>query len=272
MRFVRSGSAELAVDDTHANGPALVGLHAGVTDRRMWAPQVEALRETHRVITYDRRGFGETRLPPPAEREAYARVDDLRAVMDAQGVDRAVLMGCSQGGRVAIDMALAHPDRVRALVLVACAVSGAPEAAPFAPDVLARITAAEAAERRGDLAALNELEAQLWLDGPAQPAGRVGGPLRELFLAMNAIALANGSAGEERAAPSAWERLEALSVPTLVVWGPLDFPHIDVRLRELVRRVPGARAVVIDGSAHFPNLEQPERFNRALMTFLEALR
>ena len=272
-RFVRSGSAELCVEDSQTGGDPVVCLHAGVTDRRMWRPQFDALATTHRMVAFDRRGFGETRLPPLAAREAFSHVDDGIAVLDALGIDQAVLMGCSQGGRIAIDIALAQPQRVRALVLVACSISGAPSDAdgPFSPVVNQRIADFEAAEKRGDQALMNELEAQFWLDGPEAPAGRVGGGLRELFLAMNAIPLASGSPGEATPPPDAWSRLPEIRVPVLVVWGTLDFAHIATRMRELVQRLPDARAIVMEGVAHLPGLEAPQPFDRALTAFLEAL-
>jgi pimeloyl-ACP methyl ester carboxylesterase len=265
---VRSGAAELCVEDSGTPVPALVCLHAGVCDRRMWMAQIDALRARHRVVAYDRRGFGETRYAPAP----HAQVDDLLAVLDALRIERAVLMGCSQGGRIAIDTALAHPARVRALVLVACAVSGAPEEdSERSPRVRARIEAYEAAERRGDHTALNELEAQFWLDGPEQAAGRVGGAPRSLFLAMNGIALAAPSPGEERIPPSAWDRLAALCLPGQIVWGTLDFADLDTRMRELARRIAGAQTFLIDGTAHLPGLERPALFNAAVAGFLDRL-
>jgi len=268
--MVRSGSAELCVEDSGPPGTPLVCLHAGVCDRRMWAPQAEALRATHRILAYDRRGFGETRCTP----EPHSRVADLVAVLDATGVRRAVLMGCSQGGRLAIDATLAHPERVSALVLVACSVSGAPDDAsgPFEPPVDALVAQLEAAEARGDRGALNELEARAWLDGPAEPAGRVQGELRELFLDMNGIALAAENPGDLRDAASAWSRLDAIGVPTLIVWGTLDFAHIRARMRTLARRITGARSFTMDGVAHLPGLEQPAAFNAAVASFLAGVR
>ena len=267
-RFIRSGRAELCVEDSQTAGPGVVCLHAGVCDRRMWAPQVAALQATHRAVVVDRRGFGETRCAP----ESFSHVDDLIAVLDTLQIDSAILMGCSQGGRFAIDAALAFPARVQALVLVACAVTGAPEPeAGFSPGVQARIEACEAAEQRGDLDAVNELEAQLWLDGPEQATGRVSGPLRELFLSMNGVALAAPPVGEAVVSASAWPRLEQLQLPTLVVWGTLDFQYLDTRMRELARRIPGAQSFVMDDVAHLPGLEQPARFNTAVGSFLASL-
>lgn len=269
-RVVRSGSAELCVADSGTPGPAIVCLHAGVCDRRMWAPQAEALRATHRVLAYDRRGFGETWYAP----EPHSRVADLIAVLDGAAVDRAVLMGCSQGGRLAIDTALAHPERVSALVLVACSVSGAPDDAsgPFDAPIAALVEQLEAAEARGDREALNELEAQAWLDGPAEPAGRVQGALRALFLDMNGIALAAADPGEVIDAASAWDSLEEIRVPVLIVWGTLDFPHFGPRMRTLARRIAGAQSFVMEGVAHLPGLEQPAVFNAAVAAFLAGVR
>lgn len=272
-RFVRSGGAALCVVDEPAQGDAaaapVVCLHAGVCDRRMWKPQIDALRAHRRVLAYDRRGFGETH----GDSEPYSHVGDLIAVLDAAQIERAVLMGCSQGGRIAIDAALAHPQRVAALVLVACSVSGAPEDAdgPFPSIVQERIAAFEAAEARADRAAMNELEAQFWLDGPTQASGRVGGALRALFLDMNGIALVAPDPGPATEPPPAWDRLAQIEVPTLVIWGTLDFEHLGSRMREVAQRIPGAQSVVIDGVAHLPGLERPAEFNRAVLAFLASL-
>ncbi len=237
----------------------------------MWAPQINALQATHRVVAYDRRGFGETRF----EAESFSHVDDLIVLLNALQIDQAILLGCSQGGRVAIDAALAHPARVQALVLVACAVSGAPAPeSTFSPRVQARVDACEAAEQRGDLASVNELEAQLWLDGPEQTTGRVSGPLRELFLSMNGLALASPPVGDEAAppsAPSSWSCIEQLGLPTLIIWGTLDFDHLDQRMRELARRIQGAQVFLMHGAAHLPGLEQPALFNTAVGHFLASL-
>lgn len=269
-RTVRSGRAALCVEDSETAGDAVVCLHAGVCDRRMWTPQVEALRATHRVLAYDRRGFGETRADP----EPHSRVDDLIAVLDDAGTRHTVLVGCSQGGRLAIDTALAHPDRVRALVLVACSISGAPEDSlgPFEPPIDMLVEKLEAANARGDHEALNELEAQAWLDGPAQAAGRVSGALRELFLDMNGIALAQGDFGADTDEANAWARLDQIHVPTLIIWGTFDFAHYGPRMRALAQRIAGARTFVIDGAAHLPGLERPAQFNRVVSEFLMSLR
>lgn len=271
-RFVPVPGAELAVEFNHvASGPPVAFLHAGVADGRMWQPQWDAFAASHPLLRYDRRGFGRTRV---LQAQPYSRSDDCLAVLDAVAWPRAVLVGCSQGGRVALDTALAHPERVRALVLVAPAVGGSPEpddSALTAP-VLAQSAAIEAAEKAGDIDTVNALEARLWLDGPTAPQGRVGGAERALFLDMNAIALHAAEPGTAiEPAIAAWERLASISVPTLVLWGDLDLPHLQARCETLVQRIPGARSVVLQGTAHLPGLEAPARFNAALADFLNTL-
>lgn len=262
--------ATLAAEHEHrkgADGLPLVFLHAGVADGRMWQPQWDAFVEQHPLLRYDRRGFGRTRVH---EARPYSRTFDLMAVLDAAGLQRSVLVGCSQGGRVALDLAIARPDRVAALVLVAPAVNGAP-VPELQGELKALDEAIDAAVEAGNLEAANQLEAQMWLDGPAAPRGRVTGAARELFLDMNGIALAAADPGTAVDEPSAWVRLEQIGRPTLVIWGDLDVPYLQERCETLVQRIPGAQRVVLEGTAHLPGLEAPTRFNAALADFLATL-
>jgi len=266
---VASGKARLAGVEA-GEGPAVVFLHAGVADRRMWQDQLATFAPRYRVIAYDRRGFGETR----GQAETFSHIDDLKALLDDLGIDKAVLVGCSQGGRIAIDFALTHPARVAGLFLAAPAVTGAPSPEDFPPAVEALLELLEEAEEEEDLERLNLLEAWMWLDGPASEEGRVRGPIRDLFLAMNGAALHAPEPGRETnpaAFPAAYARLADLKMPAQLVWGDADFPHIQQRCVHLVQAIPRALGTVIPGTAHLPNLEQPEAFNRHLKAFLDGI-
>ncbi len=103
-------------------GSCAIFLHAGVADRRMWRNTLAHLARNHLAVAYDRRGFGETRAPD----EPFRHIDDLDCMIAHLGCERPILIGCSQGGCIAIDYVLAHPEKVAALVLVAAAVTGAP--------------------------------------------------------------------------------------------------------------------------------------------------
>ena len=268
---VRVGAARLHTVESGRrrtkHGPDLVFLHAGVADHRSWLGTFERLERgdaPHHLVAYDRRGFGDTR----ARAEPHAHVDDLRAVLDATCTRPVVLVGNSQGGRIALDLTLAEPERVRALFLVAPAVSGAPPVEPLPEALQPLADAISAADEAGDLEALNELEAHLWLDGPLAPRGRVQGPVRELFLDMNGRALRAPDPGEANEPPSAWSRLGSVPVPTHVVVGDLDVPWAPERCHVLGERIPGAEVSVMHGTAHLPQLEQPEAFVALLERFL----
>lgn len=265
---IASGRATLAAESAGEGAPVVL-LHAGVADRRMWRTEIDALAAAgYRAVAYDRRGFGETLHAD----ESWSHVGDLVAVLDRVAPDGpAILVGCSQGGRIAIDAALAHPGRVRALVLVAPGVSGAPEAGPAPPAIQAWLDRVDEAEEANDVDRLNALEAHAWLDGPLEPEGRVGGSVRELFLAMNEISIRSEVRGVEAGPPPAWERVGDISKPTLVAWGDLDFPIVARNCRHLAAGIPGAATRVFRAAAHLPNLEQPDEFDRMLVDFCDSV-
>lgn len=261
---IEKGTAVLA-GERAGEGEPLIFLHAGVADRRMWRPQMADLSDTYQVIAYDRRGFGETKTAD----EPFANTKDLETVLDELGIRKTALAGCSQGGRVAIDFALAYPERVSALVLIAPAVSGAPSPDAYPPGVDVLDEELDAADEAGDMARINEIEAQFWLDGPTSAPGRVGGAVRELFLDMNGIALEMPDLEQEVEPASAYDRVSELALPVLVIWGDLDFPHVIERCAYLVETIPGAQGVEIPGTAHLPNLEKPEAVSALLRPHLD---
>lgn len=261
---VPSGKAELTgVED--GTGPALVFLHAGVADKRMWRDQMAAFADRFRVVAYDRRGFGETRCRP----ETFSHMQDLRAVLDKLGIEQATLVGCSQGGRFAVDFALAYPQRVARLVLVAPAIGGAPQPQELPDDIDTLLQQAEQAEDQQHYDLVNRIEAHMWLDGPRSVDGRVQGSARDLFLRMNIIPLKSPSPGKDEAATDSFKKLGKIAAPTLLIWGDLDFPHLQERCALLAKRIKGAQSAMMPGTAHLPNLEQPKQFNALLDAFLK---
>lgn len=242
-------------------------MHAGVTDKRSWGPLVTALAGRHRTIAYDQRGFGETAYEPGP----HSAVGDAVAVLDAVGADRAVVVGASNGGRRAVDLALARPDRVRALVLIGAGLRGGPEdRIDSLPDSVRALYAAyEDAEAGDDPEELNRVEAHGWLDGWSAPEGRVRGPVRDLFLEMNRIAIAAPDPGDDGSMP-AWDRVGAIAVPTLVLVGALDDVCLSTS-EHLARSIPDATFEVLEGTGHLPHLEGHARCLEVIRDFLERL-
>lgn len=252
---VSRGNARLVEERWPGSGPTVVLLHAGVTDRRSWQAVAAGLDGRATAVTYDRRGFGET-APPLTE--TFSHVEDLLAVLDEVADGPAWLAGSSAGGGVALDAAIVAPERVAGLVLLAPAISGAPEP-ELDPDTARFDRLLEKAIEAADLDEQNRLETWLWLDGPAQPEGRVDGPARSLLLDINRILL--GNAVPEDAGASgidAWSQLHRVTTPATVACGDLDVSFLVERSRELADRLPKGRHPLLSGIAHLPQLEDPQ--------------
>ena len=243
-------------------GFPVVFLHAGVADSRMWEPQVAAFEKHFDVIRPDQRGFGGSDLPP----SPWSPLGDVLALMDELALKPVHLVGCSMGSSLAIDFALDHPARVSKLVLVGPGVSGAEFGQKY-PELWADVQAADDAH---DMVALNEAEANLWLDGPRRRPGHVDKRLRDLFLDMNGISLKHDQERAPRQAPDspAVDRLHEITAPMLVVVGDEDVPPVFDAVELLMEQVKGARKAVIHDAAHLPNLEHSEEFNRMVLDFL----
>lgn len=262
---VNVGAATLSGIE-QGEGLAVVFLHAGVCDKRMWRDQMQEVADAGwRAVAYDRRGYGETESPD----EAFSHIEDLEAVLAALDVHAAVLVGCSMGGGLAVDFALRHPGRVIGLVLIGTSITGAPWTATAEEEAIEM--AEEDAWERGDLTLLNKVQAHEWLDGPRAQSGRVGGAARELFLDMNAIALAKPELTQaEPSGSDAWSRMETVNTPTLLIVGDEDFSALIERHDTLSETMPNCFAVVLEGAAHIPSIEQPDLVNTLLLEFLDA--
>jgi 3-oxoadipate enol-lactonase len=253
-------------------GPGVALLHSTVCDSRMWDREFAALAERYRVLRFDLPGFGRSELPPGP----FSWVEDLRGLLDETGIERAALIGVSGGAGLALDFALAEPERVRGLVLAAPTIGGI----EWSEDVRRFGEEEDALLEAGDLDAAVELNLRLWVDGPRRgpsavdPAVRakVGEMQRRAFEVQLAAFARDEQPGPHRKIrPPAAERLEEVAVPTLVVVGDEDVPDVLAHADALARRVPGARRVVLPDTAHLVNLERPDEFLRLVHDFLDGL-
>jgi pimeloyl-ACP methyl ester carboxylesterase len=182
------------------------------------------------------------------------------------GVERAVVLGASLGGATALDFALEHPEMVDALVLVAPGLGGY----GFSAATVAKFDEIEAAFERDGVAAANELELRMWVDGPARTPDQVNPAVRERVRQMNAdvYAAAIGGAERRRPQPPAIERLAEIQAPILIVVGRGDVADFLAIADLLEARIAGARKVVLPDVAHMLTMEQPAAFNRIVLEFL----
>lgn len=249
--------------ETAGSGHPLVLVHAGICDSRMWDDQFARFAHHYQVVRYDLRGYGQT----PAVAGPFAHHDDLYALLQSLGIGRIHLLGCSMGGSVCLDFALAYPTLVETLILSGSSPSGYRTHRPLP----AQLPAVDAALRRGDFAQAAELEVQIWVDGIGRTPDQLSPVLRARVRAMDTIALQNEvlDLGEPQPLdPPAVQRLHALQVPTLLLAGDLDQPRVLDAFALMAAHLAQVQAVVMPGTAHLPNMEQPERFNELVLNFL----
>jgi pimeloyl-ACP methyl ester carboxylesterase len=240
------------------SGAPVLLLHSGVADSRMWQSQLPALGHRFRVICPDLRGFGDSPLPP----EPYADADDVAELLDHLGVADAAVVGSSMGGRVALEIATRHPDRVNSLVLLCPAYRGVPPSAAA--------EAFDAAEdrllRAGDLAGAVTLNVDTWLGPEATPAAR------DQLTAMQRRAFEVQLAAE-RQDPLPVRRdvgvdPAKVAVPTVIVTGGLDLDHFQLVAEVLAEQIKGAELVRLPWASHLPSMERPDAVVTLLLDVL----
>jgi 3-oxoadipate enol-lactonase len=260
------GGRILVVDE--GSGPPIVLLHAGIADHRAWNDLVPLLNAAgYRTIRYDQRGAGAT----TTEDVEFSRIDDLLAVLEAAGVNRAVLVGNSMGGVLAFDTAIEAPGRVVAVVGVAAGLGGFDGG--NTPEELAIFDEMERLENQDpvDPSAVADIDVRAWVDGPGQPSTRVPAWIRDLVHGMDTWDPANPQGKPRRLSPPASARLSELRCPILAVAGELDFGEVAVTARHLEANAANARAVVWPDVAHMIGMEQPERLSSTIDDFLAPL-
>jgi 3-oxoadipate enol-lactonase len=261
---VETDGATIAVE-VRGKGLPLLLVHAFPLDRSMWMHQLAALSRCKRIAP-DLRGAGASTAPPLDAGYSMARyADDLVAVLDAAGVDRAVLCGVSMGGYVAFELLRRHPDRLRALVLCDTKATADSPDAKRGRDELAVV-----AEREGIAAVADRLVPRL-----LAPVTRATQPDVESF--VRAIILRTSVAGVVgalralRDRPDSTDLLPRIGVPTLVLGGADDEISPPAGMRAMAAAIPGAQFATIASAGHLAPLEQPVATSRLLAEFLGAL-
>jgi pimeloyl-ACP methyl ester carboxylesterase len=244
-------------------GTGVVLAHAGIADARMWDPQWDALAARHRVVRYDLRGYGRADV----EHVAFSNRADLVAVMDAAGLDRAVLVGCSRAGSIVVDTALEFPDRVGGIAWVCGGISGAD--LEETPEEAALGEREEALAEAKDFAGLAAFDVEIWIDGRDRPDGHGPPAVRDLVRRMTYETYVQEKPYGDpvQLNPPAAARLGELRVPVLAIVGRFDMPGPAAQATLLQAGAPHVRRIDVD-TAHLPNLERPEWFTETLLAFL----
>ena len=250
--------------EERGSGPTVVLSHGTLMDRSMFEPQVAALSDAYRVVTYDHRARTD-RWDGPYDLTDL--VDDCLALLDRLGIEKCVLGGMSMGGFMALEFALVHQDRLDGLILIDAMAQAytAEEQEGFghefgkldADGLLPRDWAEWAAPLcfSETTAARNPELIQHWIDRWCQiPARAV---YYEAFSWLHK---------EDRS-----ENVASITIPTLAIHGVQDAPVSIERARPMVAAMPNAKLVEVPDAGHTSNLENPAVVNSAIRAFLDAI-
>ncbi|SDX29414.1 alpha/beta fold hydrolase [Roseicitreum antarcticum] len=257
--IVKSGDATLSVRVDGAAGKPWVILSNGLaTDLHMWDDQIDALSQSHRIIRYDTRGHGQSSAPPgPYDFEVL--VADMLAVLNHVGADAADVIGLSLGGMTALGLGLAHPDRVRRMVVCDARADNPPAFVAGWDDRIAAI------EQAGMEALVAGTMAR-WFTPGARPEVRTRA---EAMIRATSVA---GYTGCARALQglSYLSRLSELRIPVLYIVGELDEAAPPAAMQVMAGATPQGQLVVLPGLAHIPTMESPGAFRDAVLPWLAA--
>jgi pimeloyl-ACP methyl ester carboxylesterase len=239
--------------EIHGEGPVILLSHGYSATSEMWRGQIAALSRRHKLIVWDMRGHGQTDYPEdPSEYSEEKTVADMAALLDAVGSDSAIVGGLSLGGYMSLAFYLAHPERVRALLVI---------------DTGPGFKSDEARERwnKHALGIANGFEAEGLSD------------IRSLSKEM-AMSSHRSADGLIRAGHGMLTQRDArvinslpnIKVPALVIVGANDAPFLNAA-EYMAAKIPNATKLVIPDAGHAVNLDQPEIFNQAVLRFLESV-
>ncbi len=262
--IARINGLNLAYTD-QGQGSPVVFLHAFPQSRAMWAPQAEAVSKTHRFITLDFRGFGESDEPLwHYTLEQFA--DDVNSLLDHLSIRQAVLVGLSMGGYTLFPFYRKYADRVKGLVLADTRAQADTEEGRAGRFAMAQTAYTKGASAIADIM-LPKLLSPVVLQTKPDLVRQVRATIERTQVSGIAGAL---MAMAER--PDSVPLLTQIACPTLVIVGEQDGPTPPADGKLMAEHIPGARLEIIPQAGHLSNLEQPEAFNAAIRAFLEAIR
>jgi 3-oxoadipate enol-lactonase len=235
------------------DAPVAVLGHGAGGNHAIWFQQVAVFEREHRVVTWDQRGFGNS-TNRNGQANPHTATNDLLAILDHLDIERADIVGQSMGGWAALGLALAHPDRVRSLVLADTLAGIAIEgwfkaAAAIAP----RIGTFNHPALSNDFCVRNPERAHLYL--------QIGGLRRDPFADQTPLLLTMAEVTYTD------EQLGELDIPTLFIVGTQDEIFPPAAVADAAGRIPGARVELIEGAGHSPYFEQPGVWNALVQDF-----
>ncbi len=253
------------VDDIGAGAHSILFIHGHPINRSMWQPQVDGLRARHRLIVPDLRGYGDSPVLPdaPVTQEQFAT--DLAEILDERHVSKAIVVGLSRGGQIAMEFGRRFPDHVEGMVL----------AATFAEvetqeGVAERFQAAERMEREGMALVGCEVLPRLIGKTSIVAMPSLAASVYRMICATRAQTAAAAVRGRAMRRDYR-DALRGFTFPCLVVIGDEDSYSSLAQAQAMQALIPRCGLEVLRRVGHLPNLEQPLRFNSLLEKFVASL-
>ena len=258
-RFIEVGGNKIhAIVHGEGNGPWVTFVHALATNATLWDDEAKSFTPEFRVLQIDLRGHGRSESKTKVETLGDFG-SDIVAVWDALGIDKSHVVGLSVGGMIGFGLALDHPDRLIKLVAADCR-SDAPEM--FVQNWINR--RAVLAEK--GMSGVADMTLATWFAKKTQAEKRdVIDRARAMIMSTSDEGYIGASKAIEKIDYK--RRLGEIRVPTLLVVGAEDGPH-PAEMREMAKLMPGVDLVEIEDAGHLANMEQPERFDDIVLSFL----
>jgi pimeloyl-ACP methyl ester carboxylesterase len=260
--FVTVGKANLFYAMMGAGQPLLL-LHAGIADHRMWAQQFREFSKHFQVIAPDFRGYGKSTVP----NEPFNHWEDIHGIMQYLKLKSVNIVGCSLGGKVGIELAIAYPHMVNRLILVAPGLAGYEYWDKETLEKDAILEELIASRRREEVA---DMVVDIWVVGLKREEKTVDSSTRAVVrqMILDNYRSVTDEFSERTAQFDVISRLGEIQAPTLVLIGDSDLPDMHAISHLVADKIPHAKRETILSSAHLPNLEQNKLFNQLVVGFL----
>ncbi len=251
--------------ESDGKGEAVILIHAGFLDSRMWDEQFKLLSKNYRAVRYDVRGFGKSSLAT----SKFSDAKDLHDLLNHLHIEKANLIGVSNGGRISFDFAIENPAMLNSLILIAPGIRGyknsGPEEERLWNEFEESMKPQEIAVKEGRSKDAVEMDVNAWASAQSPESRK-----RVFEIAMDNFHFQTEGSWRLQVSPEtpAFERLSQIQAPTLFIIGDRDVPAQVLMTHHLHNQMPESKIVTLHGADHIANMSRPSEFNKTILDFL----
>ena len=265
MAKIKVNATELAYKSA-GKGTPVVLIHGHPFDHTMWAPQITAFSHSYQVIAPDLRGYGKSVLPDATATSFEDYATDVLNLMDLLKVDSFHLGGLSMGGQIIMEIFRQAPKRIKSLIFAdTFAGLDTPEAKQ------ARNVAATKLENEGMAGYADEVISKMITPAHVKSQPEVAAHVLRMMKSTSPLAAATAMRARSERIDYLNLVFPEINIPTLTIVGREDEFTPVAKAKEICKNLHNCKLVIIEDAGHMPNLEQPEKFNKVVLDFLEGL-